>query len=166
MLPRKLVDNKWLGSVVVVSFFFFYGESSRIVECLSNDTFIIEGKDQRDEAVTASPSYVVLWDLDSPLSPQSYWELRVLKTDDIMTSERSHYNLRCRARYTLPAICLLYCHLVKESISGKTRRRKSARGLTGGLVPPIKLLAHQKLLSDAQEYAVVCFAINSLLTVT
>lgn len=90
----------------------------------------------------------------------------MLKTDDIMSSERSHYNLRCRARYTLPEICLLYCHLVKESLSGKTWRRKSARGLTGGLVLAIKLLAHQKLLSDAQEYTVVCFAINSLLTVT
>lgn len=79
----------------------------------------------------------------------------MLKTDDIMSSEGSHYNLRCRSRYNLPGIYSLYCHLVKESISGKTCRRKSSGVLTGSLVPAlltIKLLAHEKLLSDAQEY--------------
>lgn len=86
-----------------------------------------------------------------------------MKRDDIIVQKGHIKNLRPRCRYNLPEVCLLYCHLVKESISGRTCRRNSSLGLSGGLVPAlltIKLLAHQKLLSDAQEYGGV-FAINS-----
>lgn len=76
----------------------------------------------------------------------------MLKTDDIMSSERSHYNLRCRARYTLPEMFALL-----PSSEGRASQvqlgGESARGPTEGSAH--KLLA-QKLLSDAQEYTVVC----------